>query len=125
MTDSTNDIWPQWDSGDRVQAGTRVYNSKGFPGLITEVVPGRLRPVPGPYGGAYPPRVAMQFDGDPTEAGVSFEVPDKLDSRWRVKRGGTGASGGPPERSRNLLGWAGLAVGIAAIGLLLRGSSDR
>lgn len=119
MSDPTNDIWPQWDSGDRVQAGTRVYDSKGVPGFIAEVVPGRLRPIPGPYGGAYPPRVTMQFDGGDTAA-VSFDVFDKLDSGWRRQKnaGASRAAAAKPGRS-GALGWAGLALGVVAAGILL------
>lgn len=126
MSDSSNEIWPQWDTGERVESGTRVYSAEGFPGVITEVLPGRLKPVPGPYGGSHPPRITMSFEGG-TEVGTSFDLVNnsKLQSTWRTPRAQpkTPISPKPNKSVLSRIGIGGLVVIVAAsvvVGVLFR-----
>lgn len=89
MADATNAILPKWDTGEPIKLGTTVYNANGSSGTITEITPGRLKPIPGPYGGSYPPRVSMKFEGG-YPAGVSMDLFDNtLESGWRVNKKGS------------------------------------
>lgn len=125
----TNDIWPQWDDGTPVKSGTVVYDGEGHPGTITEVKPGRLKPIAGPYGGAYPPEVRWEYPSQ--TAGGGTQVFSPMKSSWRIQKQPTEPSKDKPKAVTSspsflmrkvgplpLAGWIGLG-GVAAVVLLI------